>query len=63
MYTFLPQDLLRDLFAGYGMDLPASLMKPDLRLLDANDTIPSNIDSSKISYLSEFLIPFHILLI
>ena len=39
------------------MDIPASLMKPDLQLLDPKDTIPTNIDSSKISYLSEFLIP------
>ena len=39
------------------MDLPASLTKPDLALLDQNDTIPSVIDSSKISYFSGFLIP------
>jgi len=36
------------------MDLPTELTKPDLRNLDANDTIPSNIDPSKISYLGEF---------
>ena len=56
-YAFLPQNFLRGLFAGYGMDLPASLTKSDLTLLDPNDTIPSVIDSSKMSYLSEFLIP------
>ena len=38
----------------YGMDLPTGLTKPDLTLLDANDTIPSNIDPSTISYLGEF---------
>ena len=38
------------------MDLPASLMKPNLQDLDSNDTIPSVIDPSKISYLGEFLI-------
>ena len=36
------------------MDLPTGLTKPDLTLLDANDTIPSNIDPSTISYLGEF---------
>lgn len=45
------------MFASYGMDLPALLTKPDFTLLDPNDTIPSNIDPSKISYLSEFLTP------
>jgi hypothetical protein len=54
-YAFLPQDFLRGLFAGYGMDLPTSLTKPDLKLLDPNDTIPATIDPLKISYLSEFL--------
>ena len=39
------------------MDLPAQLMEPDFRKLDPNDTIPSVIDRSKISYLSEFLVP------
>ena len=38
------------------MDLPASLMTPYLQDLDSNDTIPSVIDPSKISYLGEFLI-------
>lgn len=56
-YAFLPQDLLRDLFASYGMDLPASLTKPDLTRLAPNDAIPTNIDPSKISYLSGLLIP------
>ncbi|KAF9645600.1 hypothetical protein BDM02DRAFT_490337 [Thelephora ganbajun] len=50
-YAFLPQDLLRDLFASYGASLPTELTIPNLKLLDANDTIPSNIDPSKISYL------------
>lgn len=57
-YAFLPQDLLRDLFAGYGMDLPESLTKPDLTRLAPNDTIPPNIDTSKTSYLSGLFIPF-----
>jgi len=39
------------------MDLPKELRTPDFKLLDANDTIPSNIDPSTISYLSEFLWP------
>jgi len=39
------------------MDLPESLMKPNIQDLDSNDTIPSVIDPSKISYLGEFLIP------
>lgn len=33
------------------MDLPTALTKPDLKRLGANDTIPSNIDPSTISYL------------
>ena len=37
------------------MDLPPLYEEPDLRVLDAHDTIPSNIDPSTISYLSEFL--------
>lgn len=39
------------------MDLPEELRTPDFKLLDANDNIPSNIDPSTISYLSEFLWP------
>lgn len=39
------------------MDLPEQLGTPDLTLLDANDTIPSNIDPSTISYVSESLWP------
>ena len=54
-FTFIPQDLLQDLFANYGMELPASLKKPDLTRLE-NNTIPSDIDPSKVSYLREFLI-------
>jgi len=38
------------------MELPTQLAKPDFSLLDANDTIPSNIDPSTISYLSKFLL-------
>ena len=41
----------------YGTDLPKELKTPNLALLDANDTIPSNIDTSTISYLGEFLCP------
>jgi len=36
------------------MDLPAEFTKPELGMLDPNDTIPSNIDPSTISFLSEF---------
>ncbi|KAF9778318.1 hypothetical protein BJ322DRAFT_492827 [Thelephora terrestris] len=50
-YAFLPQDFLQGLFASYGMNLPTSLTKPDLTLLDPNDTIPATIDPLKISYL------------
>jgi hypothetical protein len=39
------------------MDLPNTLRTPDLKLLDTNDTIPSNIDPSTISYLGEFFGP------
>ena len=39
----------------YGMDLPPQFAKPDLSGLDANDAIPSNINSSAISYIGEFL--------
>jgi hypothetical protein len=37
------------------MNLPASLKKPDLSRLE-NNTIPSDIDPSKVSYLRELLI-------
>ena len=37
------------------MDLPPQFAKPDLSGLDANDAIPSNINSSAISYIGEFL--------
>lgn len=50
-YAFLPQDFLRGLFASHGADLPPSLTKPDLRLLDKNDTIPASIDPLNVSYL------------
>ena len=36
------------------MDLPTELTKSDLTSLGANDTIPSNIDPSTISYVGEF---------
>lgn len=36
------------------MTLPAQLTKPSIKFLGANDTVPSNIDPSKISYLGEF---------
>jgi len=55
-YAFLPQDFLRGLYGFYGMDLPTELTKPDLTSLSyQNDTIPSNIDPSTISYVSECL--------
>ena len=37
------------------MDLPPEFTKPDLSAFLANDTIPSNINSSTISYVGEFL--------
>ena len=37
------------------MDLPVPLTKPDLSRLAANDTIPSNIDLSTISFIGKFL--------
>jgi len=36
------------------VDLPTKFATPDLSVLDPNDTIPSNIDPSTISYLSKF---------
>ena len=39
----------------YGMDLPTQFTKPDIGLYDG-DSVPSNIDPSKISYASEFLL-------
>ena len=54
-YIFIPQNLIRSLFGGYGRDLPASLAEPDFSDLDANDVTPSNIDPSTISYAGEFL--------
>jgi len=53
-YTFIPQDFLQGLFGVYGMDLPTEFTKPNLSGLAANDTIPSNINPSTISYISEF---------
>ena len=37
------------------MDLPTQFTKPDLSKLSVNDTVPSNIDTSTISYVGEFL--------
>jgi len=54
-YIFMPRDFLRGLFGVYGMDLPTEFTNPDLNVLQANDTIPSNINSSTISYIGEFL--------
>jgi len=36
------------------MELPAELTKTDLSELLANETMPSNIDTSTISYVGEF---------
>ena len=52
-YIFVPRDFLRGLFGAYGMDLPTQFTEPNLALKD-NDTIPSNIDPSTISYVGEF---------
>jgi len=54
-YAFIPRDFLQRLFGVYGMDLPTEFAKPDLSVLDANDTIPSNINLSTISSIGEFL--------
>ena len=37
-----------------GLDLPTQFTRPDLSFLNANDTIQSSIDPSKISYVGEF---------
>ena len=49
-YAVLPRDFLQGLFKVYGMDLPTRLTEPNI-----DDTIPSNIDPSTISYIGEFL--------
>ena len=54
-YAFIPRVFLQGLFGVYGMDLPAKFTKPDLSTLPANDTIPSNRDSSTISYIGKFM--------
>ena len=54
-YAFIPRDFLRGLFGVLNMDLPTRFMKPDVDDLDVNDTIPSDIDPSTISYLGGFL--------
>ena len=55
-YVFIPRDFFRGLFGVYGMDLPTQFTKPaDLSILQANDTVPSGIDPSTISYIGEFL--------
>jgi len=43
------------LFGAYDLDLPHRYLESDLGSLARNDTIPSNIDNSTISYLGEFL--------
>ena len=53
MYTFVPQDFLRGLFGASGLDLPTGFAKEELY---GNDSIPSDIDPSTISYLGEFLL-------
>jgi len=52
-YVFIPQDFLQGLYGV--VDLPSLLTEPDFHNVDANDTIPSNIDPSTISYVCEFL--------
>ena len=55
-YVFVPRDFLRGLFGVYGMDLPHRFAEEDFTGLGVdNDTIPSNVDPSTISYVGEFL--------
>ena len=54
-YAFIPREFLQGLFGMHGVDLPTKFTKPDLSDLHKNDTIPSNINSSTISYVGEFL--------
>ena len=53
-YIAVPQNFVRGLFGAYGMDLPTQFTKPVLQYLVGNYTIPSTIDPSTVSYLSEF---------
>ena len=43
------------MFAVYDVDLPTKFAGSDLSQFPQDDTIPSNIDPSTISYMSEFL--------
>ena len=53
-YAFVPRDFLRGLFGACGLDLPTRFTTPGLGLPNQNDTIPSNINISTISYFGEF---------
>ena len=48
-YAFVPLDFMQGLFGVYGLDLPELLGN----LPDENDTLPSSLNISTISYLSE----------
>jgi len=50
-YAFVPLDFMQGLFGTYGLDLPVLLGD----LLDENDTLPSNLNLSTISYISKLL--------
>jgi len=54
-YAFIPRDFLQGLLGVFGMDLPTEFTKPDFSVVDKADAIPSSINSSAISYISEFL--------
>ena len=54
-YAFVPRDFIRGLFAVYDMDLPTQFTESPLYMVDANDTVPPNIDPSTTSVIGEFL--------
>ena len=56
-YAFVPLDFMQRLFGLYGLDLPVLLGD----LPNENDTLPSNLNISTISYMSELLLTLRIL--
>ena len=54
-YVFIPRDFLRGLFGTYGMDLPKGFASSPFFMIDANDSVPPNIDPSTIAWIGEFI--------